>query len=71
MHSAPKNNQGLAQDGILWNRKFVSNKRKKKWMNAEMLEQTSEVKGGLFKSSETSISKKTQQWWHSRYHIPT
>jgi len=27
MHSAPNNNQGLAQDGILWNRKCVSSVR--------------------------------------------
>jgi len=30
-------------------------------MIGEMLEQTSEVKDGLFKSSETSTSKKTQK----------
>ena len=61
MHSAPKNNQGLAQDGILWNRKCVSNMCKKKWVNGEMLEQTSEVKDGLFKSSKTTTSKKNQK----------
>ena len=30
-------------------------------MNGEMLEQTSEEKDGLFKSSETNTSKKTQK----------
>jgi hypothetical protein len=61
MHSAPKNSEALAQDRSLWNRKCVSNKCEKKWVNGDMFEQTSEVKDGLFKTSETSTSKNTRK----------